>query len=89
MFAFPRLVIDSLWQTDDSAAAQKHSGSWLQSIICFKEICRMGDINVIIWKWIYCDHANDDLESKASDKIIELSQVWLSGIEHNTNNLTT
>lgn len=42
----------------------------------------MGDINVIIWKWIYCDHASEDLELKASNKIIELSQVWLIGIEH-------
>lgn len=51
LFAFPRFVIKSLWQTDDSSAAQKHLDSWLQSIIGCKEICRMGDINVIIWKF--------------------------------------
>ena len=79
---FPCFVIKSLWQTDESAAAQKHSEPWLQSINCFKEIWGMGDTNVISWKCIYYDHASEDLESKASNKLIELSQAWLSGIEH-------
>lgn len=41
----------------------------------------MGDIYVIIWKWIYSDHASEDLESKASNKLIELSQAWLNRME--------
>lgn len=79
---FPCFVIKSLWQRDESAAAQKHSDPWLQSITCFKEIWGMGHTNVIIWKWTYCNHAIEDLESKASNKLIELSQPWPSGIEH-------